>query len=263
MITARSGWLFRNTAIAAIVNLMRVTDVGVVIHERAAAPGAAFSPVEAVVFDLDGTLADTMTLAPRAYADTIRCLGGPEVSPGEVVAAWNIGPTPVVLEHFLGRAVTSQDIERYYGNFESVIAAARPFPGIPGMLGSLRQQGYRLGVFTHATRRAAAATLAATGLDQFRFALVSGEEIAEPKPSPEGLRLACQRIDVTPCAAAYVGDAGVDLQCAAAAGSLGIHARWGAAAAEVAVPHLVALRPDDVTAILATPRPVGSGDPTP
>ena len=37
----------------------------------------------AVVFDLDGTLVDTMTSAPLAYADTIRALGGPEVSPSD------------------------------------------------------------------------------------------------------------------------------------------------------------------------------------
>jgi len=52
--------------------------------------------IEAVVFDLDGTLADTMTLAPQAYADTIRLLGGPVVSPAQVVAAWHIGPTAAV-----------------------------------------------------------------------------------------------------------------------------------------------------------------------
>jgi phosphoglycolate phosphatase-like HAD superfamily hydrolase len=50
-------------------------------------------------------------------------------------------------------------------------------------------------------------------------------------------------------AAAYVGDADVDLQCAAAAGALGIHARWGAAAA-VTAPHLAAGRPADVPRLL-------------
>ncbi|HEY6790806.1 MAG TPA: HAD-IA family hydrolase, partial [Trebonia sp.] len=207
--------------------------------------------IEAVVFDLDGTLADTMTLAPQAYADTIRLLGGPVVSPGEVVAAWHIGSTPAVLEHFLGRAMTSRDIECFYGAFEAVTAAVRPFPGIPGMLRSLRRQGYRLGIFTHATRRAAAMTIAAAGLGRFRLPLVGGEEVADPKPAPEGLLLACRLVSVAPSAAAYVGDAEADLQCAAAAGSLGIHARWGAPAAAVTAPHLAARHPGDVAGLLA------------
>jgi HAD superfamily hydrolase (TIGR01509 family) len=213
--------------------------------------------IEAVVFDLDGTLADTMTVAPRAYADTIRCLGKPGVTPEEVVAAWHIGPTPVVLGHFLGRATTSRDIERFYENFEAGIAGVRPFPGIPGMLSSLRREGYRLGIFTHATRRAAAMTLAGTSLDHSRLLVVGGEEVARPKPAPDGLRLACQRLNVDPAAAAYVGDAEVDLQCAAAAGSLGIHARWGATAA-AATPHLPAGHPSDIPGLLARRRGTSS-----
>jgi HAD superfamily hydrolase (TIGR01549 family) len=209
--------------------------------------------IEAVVFDLDGTLADTMTLAPRVYAETIMRLGGPEVSPEEVIAAWHIGSTPVVLAHFLCRPVTAPDIECFYGSFEAVIAAVQPLPGIPGMLSALQQEGYRLAVFTHATRRAATMTLAAAGLDRFRLTLVGGEEIARPKPAPDGLQLACQRINVTAPAAAYVGDAEVDLQCAAAAGSLAIHARWCANAAAVA-PHLAAGHPGDIVDLLAAHR---------
>jgi HAD superfamily hydrolase (TIGR01549 family) len=206
--------------------------------------------IEAVVFDLDGTLADTMTLAPRAYADTIGSLGGPRVSPDEVVATWNMGSTPVVLGHFLRRTVTSHDVDCFYRHYESVMAAVRPFPGIPGMLSALRREGRRIGVFTHATRRAAAITLAGAGLDRFRLTIVGGDEIAEPKPAPEGLRLACRRISVTPAAAAYVGDAESDLQCALAAGSLGIHARWGSAA-HATTPHLAAANPADVPVLIA------------
>ena len=213
------------------------------------------------MFDLDGTLADTMTLVPQAYADTIRFLGGPVVSPAEVVAAWHTGPTAAVLEHFIGRTVTSGDIECFYSAFDALTEAVRPFPGIPGMLRSLRRQGYRLGIFTHATRRAATMTLEAAGLGRFRLPLVGGEEVSELKPAPEGLLLACRRISVAPAAAAYVGDAEADLQCAAAAGSLGIHARWGAPAAAVAGtrlrPHLTAQHPGDVAELLTVDRAAG------
>jgi HAD superfamily hydrolase (TIGR01549 family) len=215
--------------------------------------------IEAVVFDLDGTLADTMALAPQAYADTIRCLGGPKVTPAEVVAAWNTGSTPVVLEHFLGRAVASRDVDCFYANFEALIPAVQSFPGIPGMLRSLRRQGYRLGIFTHATRRAANLTIAAAGLDRFRFALVGGEEIAELKPAPDGLLLTCRRLKVAPSSVAYIGDAETDLQCAAAAGSLGIHARWGAVTPGLNQPCLAAGQPADIPRLLVRIRPPDSG----
>lgn len=203
------------------------------------------------MFDLDGTLADNMALAPRAYAETVRCLGGPQITPDEVVAAWHIGPTPVVLEHFLRRAVAPPDIERFYASFGSVLGAVQPFPGTPAMLSSLLGKGYRLGVFTQATRRAATMTLEATGLGRFQLTLVGGDEIAEPKPAARGLLLACRRINAAPSATAYVGDAEVDLQCAAVAGSLGVHACWGATGA-IAGPHLTAWHPRDVAGLLAT-----------
>ena len=118
----------------------------------------------AVVFDLDGTLVDTMTSAPQAYADTIRSLGGPDVSPSEVVAVWHIGPTPVVLEHFLGRPVSPRDTERFHHHFADVVAGVEPFPGVVEMLDALSVGGHRLGVLTTATRRAATSMLTAAGL---------------------------------------------------------------------------------------------------
>jgi phosphoserine phosphatase len=54
-------------------------------------------PPGAAVFDLDGTLVDTMRTMPQAYADTVRELGGPALTSAEVVAAGHVGPAPVLL----------------------------------------------------------------------------------------------------------------------------------------------------------------------
>jgi HAD superfamily hydrolase (TIGR01549 family) len=202
--------------------------------------------IAAVVFDLDGTLLDTMTSAPTAYARAIRDLGGPHLSPDEVVAAWHLGPTPAVLAHFLGRAVSPDDIECYFRHFEAAAAKVRPFPGVLEMVGRLAGAGYRLGIFTAATGRAARRTLAVAGLAGLFPAVVCGDEVAHPKPAPLGLQLACERLGVAPAQAAYVGDAEVDLRCAQAAGALGIHASWGAAARF----HPAARRPADVLSLL-------------
>jgi HAD superfamily hydrolase (TIGR01549 family) len=204
----------------------------------------------AVVFDLDGTLLDTMTLAPTVYADTIHALGGPDVSPSDVVAAWHIGPTPTVLAHFLGRPASVEDIECFYRHFEAAGAAARPFPGVVEMVDTLGRAGYRLGIFTSATRRAATLMLCTAGLDGVFPTVICGDEISEPKPAPEGLWLACQYLGVSAAATAYVGDAEVDLQCAEIAGSVAVHARWGATTTAAEDFPLVAYRPSDVIELL-------------
>jgi HAD superfamily hydrolase (TIGR01549 family) len=204
-----------------------------------------------VVFDLDGTLVDTMTSAPQAYADTIRSLGGPEVSPSEVVAVWHIGPTQVVLEHFLGRPVSPRDTERFHRFFDAVVATVEPFPGVIDMLDALSQGGYRLGVFTTATRRAATSMLtAASGLAGYFPVVVGGDEVSRPKPAPDGLELTCRRLGTGATDAVYVGDAAVDLQCADAANASGIHAAWDSVNIIEPTAERIAQRPHDVVELV-------------
>jgi HAD superfamily hydrolase (TIGR01509 family) len=207
-------------------------------------------PRKAVVFDLDGTLVDTMALVPRAYADTVAARGGPIVTPEEVVAAWHIGPTPVLLAHFLGRPADDNDLECYYRHLDDAAAAARPFPGVATMVDALTASGHRLGVFTSATRRAATALLTSAGLSGHFPTLVCGDEVSEPKPAPHGLRLACEHLDVEVGRTAYVGDAEVDLRCAEAAGAIGIHAGWGGPA-QFRGSHLVATTPGEILGLVA------------
>lgn len=208
------------------------------------------SRTAAVVFDLDGTLLDTMGLAPAVYTETIRALGGPRVSPAEVVARWHIGPTPVVLAHFLGRATSAEDLECYYRHFARASQAVQPFPGVLDMVDTLGRAGYRLGIFTSATRRAAAVMLSGSGLDRSFPAVVCGDEVDEPKPAPAGLWLTCRQLGVSAAATAYVGDAEVDLRCAEAAGSLAIHACWDARAIGTTIGCPVAQAPSDIARLV-------------
>ncbi|WP_067805537.1 HAD family hydrolase [Actinomadura formosensis] len=80
--------------------------------------------VRAVVFDLDGPLLDTMASVPSAYVETIRALGGPGLTTAQLIGAWHLGPTPVVLAHFLGRLATPGDLEC----FDDHVAAASEHP---------------------------------------------------------------------------------------------------------------------------------------
>ena len=206
--------------------------------------------ISAVVFDLDGTLVDTLVSAPAAYANTLRSLGGLEVSAEDVLAAWHLGPTPVVLAHFLGRAITSADLECFYECFATAMATVQPFPGVLEMMGALRGAGYFVGVFTTATRRAATLMVTNAALGDYIMALVGGDEVDEPKPDPAGLRLTCLRLGVVTDEAAYVGDTEADLICAQAAGSLPIHASWGALSATTSQHSMIARRPSEVIKLL-------------
>ncbi|GAB3402530.1 HAD family hydrolase [Flindersiella endophytica] len=200
----------------------------------------------AIVFDLDGTLVDTMSWVPGTYVDTIRALGGPTVTPGEVLASFSIGPTAAVLELFLARPIAEVDLQVYHDHYTAAAATTRPFPGVVEMLETLHSEGIELAIFTGAQQRAATHLLAATGLDRWFGTVIGGDDAGQAKPAPDGLRLACERLDVEPADAAYVGDTLADLRCAVSAGSLPIHAAWSGTTVPATDEHAVARTPSDL-----------------
>ena len=206
--------------------------------------------MKAVVFDLDGTLVDTTKLILNTYVETIRSLGETKVTTGDVLANFNIGPTPVILEHFLSRSISPQDLDVYYATYESAISRLQPFPGVTGMLEQLGRMGYRLALYTSATRRAVSIVLLEASLDRYFGTIVADDEVTRPKPDPKGLELACWKLGVRTEEAAYVGDAEVDLACAKSANVLAIQAAWGSASIIIAGNHLVASQPNGVIALI-------------
>lgn len=180
----------------------------------------------AIVWDMDGTLFDSSSVVPGAFISALDEAGTHGVSPQDVIAAYGLGPPSVLLTHFLGRSATRQEIDRYHGKLDRAARGVAVYPGIPETLRSLGPR-VRLALFTGASGRAARILLRATGLLGYFDAIVGGDEIANPKPAPDGILEACLRVAVPASQAAYVGDAPVDLEAARRAGVAAIAAGWG------------------------------------
>jgi phosphoglycolate phosphatase-like HAD superfamily hydrolase len=171
------------------------------------------------------------------------------VTSEDVLAVWHLGPTAVVLAHLLGRPATAADLRRFRRCLSAAVTAVEAFAGVPQLLGDLDDAGYELGVVTAATRWAAELMLTNAGLIDSFTCIVGGDEVSRPKPAPDGIESACRCLDVAPPAAAYVGDAPVDVEAAQRAGCLPILATWGGtslARGHVAVAH----EPSDVLALV-------------
>jgi HAD superfamily hydrolase (TIGR01509 family) len=182
--------------------------------------------INAVVFDMDGTLIDSATVIPDAYIACIAALGGPTYTPSEIVAAYSVGPPEAMLTHLLGRPSTPAEVGDYHVRLERLARGVAVYPGIRETLATIASQ-VPLAVFTGASIRACWILLRPTGLLGYFAALVGGDEIARPKPHPDGILEACRRIRVNPSDAAYVGDAPNDLRAARRSGTLALAAAWG------------------------------------
>ena len=206
--------------------------------------------VDAVSFDMDGTLLDSSRTVPAAYAAAIHELCGRRVTDAEVIAEYGAGPASALLGRFIGRSATDDDVECWLRHLDARLTQTVVYAGIPDAIERLASEGVQLAVFTGATTRAAELQLTRAGLRSRFGAVVGSDEIAAVKPAPDGLHRACELLDVAPSRAAYVGDAVDDLRCARAAGAIPVAAAWGHLYDQDAEPHLVAPTPDDVADLL-------------
>ncbi len=183
-----------------------------------------------VIFDLDGTLADTATDITRALNHVLALHGLPTYDEPAVLrmvgdgrdqliarAAPEVGPA-------LRAALLREYDERY---LEHMIEATCPYRGIEQLLAELTARRVPLGVLSNKPDDAARA-LAAALFPTVPFRAVRGQRPGTPlKPDPtEALELAVL-LGVKPGRCILVGDSGVDIQTAAAAGMKPVGAAWG------------------------------------
>lgn len=181
-----------------------------------------------VLFDFDGTLANTIPLILASYRHTIERFGL-EPADDATIMSW-IGRTLPDMFTELAGADRAPALMDAYSSWQAANAAEHlvAYPGIDEMLADLAAAGARMGVAT-SRRRPSAETLAtALGLHQHLPLLVAMEDTEHHKPHPAPLLLAAARIGADPAECVYVGDAVVDLGAADAAGMAGIGVTWGA-----------------------------------
>ena len=198
--------------------------------------------LRALVFDMDGTLIDSTQAVTSAYRQAVLQGGGRNYEPGAIVAAYPVGPPLAILTHLLGRAAGEADLLAYHTSLAGLTDLVGVYPGIRDALGDLQAANVPLAVFTGGSSRAARIILGGTGLARHFAVVVGGDEVARPKPEPDGVKLACDMLGVELKDAGYVGDSPLDLEAARRSGARAIASAWGHlymadAPSDVAVSH--------------------------
>jgi HAD superfamily hydrolase (TIGR01509 family) len=189
-------------------------------------PDGARPPLAAVVFDMDGTLIESSRVLPAAYIAAVEAAGGPTLSPQTVVDAYSVGPPSAMLTHLLGRPSSLEEVDDYHDRLRAAAHDVAPYAGVRETLEALRGR-VGVAVYTGASSRAARILLAASDLLPYFDVVIGGDDVARPKPAPDGIELACERLGVLTSAAAYIGDAPNDLEAARRSGAMAVAAAWG------------------------------------
>ena len=184
-----------------------------------------------VLFDLDGTLIDTIGLIRESmrYA-TGAVLGSP--LPDEVLMR-NVGvPLAVQMREFSEEH--AEELLRVYREHNDRVhdVLVREYPGVEPALERIAAAGVPMAIVTSKMRRVAMRGLERFSLDRFFDVIVGADDVEIHKPDPFPLVHTARLMGAEPAACAYVGDSPHDMSAASAAGMLAVGATWGVSSPE-------------------------------
>jgi pyrophosphatase PpaX len=184
---------------------------------------AGFDPV---VFDLDGTVVDTVELIVESFRFATRTVLG-EVLPDELIIAGVGRPLLAQMESLsVEHARELYDVYREY-NHRRHDELIRGYDGIEEVLDALKAAGRRTGIVTSKSRDTTAMAFRAVGLDDRFDVVVTATDTSEHKPSPAPLLLCLRQLGATADGSIYIGDSPFDIQAGTAAGMATAAVAWG------------------------------------
>lgn len=213
---------------------------------------ARIADVESVLFDLDGTLIDTIELIRESmrYA-TSTVLG--EALPDDVLMR-NVGiPLIKQMREFSPEQADELLLTYREHNHRVHDVMVKEYPGVEAALEHFVARGMRLGIVTSKSRPVAMMGLERFSLGRFFEVIVAADDVEIHKPDPHPLYYAAEQLEVEIDRCVYVGDSPHDMAASVAAGSISIAALWGGFTRERVLepgPEYEARSIDDVVAIL-------------
>ncbi|MET0050531.1 MAG: HAD-IA family hydrolase [Candidatus Thiodiazotropha sp.] len=184
-----------------------------------------------VLFDLDGTFADTARDLHQALNRVLARHGKPDIDFETLRPSVSHGSKAMLKTGF---GIEPEDPEfpglqteflDYY--LERIAVLTRLFEGMPELLETLEQRGVLWGIVTNKPSRLTDPLMRELGLEQRACIIVSGDTTPYAKPHPEPILHACRVSGVDPAQTLYVGDAVRDIEAGRRAGTRTLAARFG------------------------------------
>jgi pyrophosphatase PpaX len=188
--------------------------------------------LDGMIFDLDGTLTDTLSVALTVFRETLQHFIGQSYTDEQIVAQF--GPSE---EGMLQRFVPDrweECLHYYLRSYEQEHRrAGRIFPGIDTALDMLKARGIPLAVVTGKGAKSAAISLTQLGLTPYFELIETGSP--EGTVKPDCIRSVLAHWGIVPDRIAYLGDAASDIEAARASGLIPLAAAWDRRADPVAI----------------------------
>ena len=187
------------------------------------------SKINTVIFDFDGTLADTNDLIIKSWQAVYMARHGKEGDHDHILSTFG-----EPLYHTMGKTFPEFDIEEsvdIYRSFQKDIFkdTIKPFPGMVELIKELKEKGYKTGIVTSRLRASTYEGLQCFGVEEYIDEIVTVEDCDKHKPDPEPALMCLERLGSTPEESVMIGDSQFDIGCANNAGMTSVMVSWSRA----------------------------------
>jgi phosphoglycolate phosphatase/pyrophosphatase PpaX len=182
--------------------------------------------IKAVIFDFDGTLADTLPVCFYAFQAVFKEFDNLEITSEEIKAMFGPSETGIIRENLLNKNV-DKAIELYYEKYsEKHLEVVPDNEEINDLLLNLKSAGYKLGIVTGKARRSLDISLKCLNMNDLFDVIVTGDDVHMPKPHPEGINKALKQLNIESSEAVFLGDSDADILAGKQANVHTIGVQW-------------------------------------
>ena len=182
--------------------------------------------IKSILFDFDGTIMDTNEIIIQSWQHTFRTLRGEEANRDDIIATF--GETlDYSMENFFPEVSLDVSLP-IYRNFqrENFITNIKLFPGIRELLDELHSRGYTMSMVTSRLRFTTEQALEEFDLGKYFAYVVTADDVTRPKPDPQAVDMALDRVGGEAESTILIGDTIHDILCAKNAGVTSALVDW-------------------------------------
>jgi len=214
---------------------------------------------KACIFDLDGTLTDTLESLLYSVNATLKELGLGQITDTQCKAFVGNGARRLIEQSLRAagdpKAKRIEEAMEVYGRIFKKYCTyhVAPYEGIVDMLQELKKEGVQLAVLSNKPHLQTK-DVVATFFDEDTFARVYGQQEGVPrKPDPAAVHMILEELEVSREECLYIGDSDVDMQTGCAAGVPAVGVTWGFRTKDVLIEHgatYVVDKPEEIISIV-------------
>lgn len=182
--------------------------------------------MKAIVFDFDGTLANTLPICFYAFQNVFKEFDQKDLTSDDIKEMFGPSETGIIMKN-LSNPNKTEAIERFYQIYEE---SHKDFvennTDIIELLELLKKSGIKIGIFTGKAKRSLDISLKALNMEGIFDAIITGDDVINPKPDAEGLRKVLSLLKVDHSEAIYIGDSDADVIAGKQANVYTIGVQW-------------------------------------